>query len=55
MVECLFTNLVVVGSSPVAVVQTSDIVAVSSKEYFDIQEEIECGLTRKCVRDMMIT
>ena len=40
MVECLFTNLMVVGSSPVAVTETSDLAPVSSKEFPDIQATI---------------
>ena len=36
MVECLFANLMVVGSSPVAVTETSDLAPVSSKEFADI-------------------
>ena len=37
MVECSFTNEVVVGSNLFAVIQTSDIASVSSKEFFEIQ------------------
>ena len=37
MVGCSFTNYVVVGSSPVAVTETSDFAPVSSKEFLDIQ------------------
>ena len=37
MVECSFTNNVVVGSTPVGVSSTSDIAPVSSKEFLDIQ------------------
>ena len=33
----------VVGLSPIAVTQTSDIVPVLSKEFLDIQAIIECG------------
>ena len=36
IVECLFTKQVVVGSSPVAVVYTSDYVLVWSEEFLDI-------------------
>ena len=43
----------VVGSSPVAVTSTSDIVPVSSKEFLDIQAAIGCGFTLKRVRDMI--
>ena len=42
----------VVGFSPVAV--TSDIGPVSSKEFLDILENIECGFNLECVRDMII-
>ena len=41
--------------SPVAVTSTSDIVPVTSKAFLDIQVNIECGFTLKCVRDMIIT
>ena len=53
MVECLFTNYVVVSASPVVVAWTSDIAPVLSKEFLDIQATIECGFTLKCVRDMI--
>ena len=43
----------VVGSSPVAVTSTSDIVPVSSKEFLNIQAIIECGVTLKRVRNMI--
>ena len=43
------------GSSPVAITQTSDFVPVSSKEFFDIQATIECGFTLKCVHHMTRT
>ena len=33
----------------------SDIVLVSSKGFLDIQENIECRFTLKCVRGMIIT
>ena len=55
MVECLFTNEVVVGSNPVAVTYTSKIALVSSKEFVDIQATVKCGFTLKGVRDMIIT
>ena len=55
MVEFSFTNEVNVGSSPVAVTKTSDIKPVSSKEFLDIQGNIECGFTLKRARDMIIT
>ena len=45
----------VVGSSPVAVTQTSDFVPASSKEFLDIQTTIECGFTVKLVCDMTRT
>ena len=53
MVECLFMNKVVVGSSPVAVTLTSDFAPASSKEFLDIQASIECGFSLKRVRDMI--
>ena len=55
MVERSFTNYVVVGLSPVAVIFTSDIAPVLSKEFLDIQATIECGYTLKRVRDMIKT
>ena len=55
MVEFSFTNEVNVGSSPAAVTKTSDIKTVSSKEFLDIQANIECGFTLKRARDMIIT
>ena len=42
----------VVGSSPVAITETSGIAPVSSKEFVDIQATIECGFALKRVRDM---
>ena len=45
----------VLGSSPVAVTSPSDFTPASSKEFFDIQATIECGLTLKRVRDMART
>ena len=53
MVECLFTNKVVVGANPVAV--TSCNALVSSVDFLDIQANIECRLTLKHMRDMIIT
>ena len=55
MVECSFTNLVVVGSTPVAVTETSYFAPVSSKEFLDIQAAIECGFSLKRVRNMIRT
>ena len=52
MVECSFTNQVVVSSSPVSVTQTSDITPVLSKEFLDLQATTECRFTLKLVRDM---
>ena len=43
------------GSSPVAVTYTSDIVLVLSKEFLDIQATLECGFTLERVRDMIRT
>ena len=40
-----------VGSSPVAVTETSDIAPVFSKKFLDIQPTIECGFTLNRVRD----
>ena len=42
----------VVGSSPVAVTDTSDIALVLIKKFLDIQANRECRFTVKCVRDM---
>ena len=55
IVECSFTNLVVLGSSPVAVTYPSDFEHASSKEFLEIQATIKCGSTLKCVRDMTRT
>ena len=55
MVECSFRNQVVLGSSPVAVTQISDFALASSKEFLDIQANIESGFTLKRVRDMKRT
>ena len=55
MIECSFINLVVVGSSPVGVPQTSDFALSSSKEFLEIQATIECRFTLKCVCDMTRT
>ena len=48
-------NEVAVGSNPVTVTETSDIVPVSSKECLDIQATIECRFTLRRVREMIIT
>ena len=45
----------VVGSSSVVVTKTSDVAPVSSKEFLDIQPNIECGFTLKRVHDMIKT
>ena len=42
----------VLGSSPVAVIQPSDFTPASSKEFLDIQATIECRFTLKRVRDI---
>ena len=44
-----------VSSSPVAVTSTSDIAPVSSKEFLDIQANVESEFTLKRVRDMITT
>ena len=44
-IECLFTNWVVMVLNPVAVTELSDIVLVSSKDFFDIQGTTECRIT----------
>ena len=54
MVGCSPTNKVVVGSNPVSVTQTLDIVPVSSKEFLDIQVNLECRFTLRRVSDMII-
>ena len=43
------------GSSSVAVTQTSDFTPVQSKEFLAIQATRECGFTLKRVRDMIRT
>ena len=45
----------VVGSSPVAATEASDMTPVLSKDFLDIQENIRCGFTLKYVRDMRTT
>ena len=55
MVECSLTNLIAVGSSPVAVTETSDLAPVSSKEFPDIQATIECVFSLKHVLHMTRT
>ena len=45
----------VVGSSPVAITLTSDIVPVLSKEFVDIQATIACVFTLILVCDMIRT
>ena len=52
MVECLFTNYVVVGSSVVAVALISDITPISSKDFLDI-EVITLYIHCKRVCDMI--
>ena len=54
MVQSLFRNLTVLGSRAVGVTFTTDIAPDSSKEFLDIQANIECGFTLECVRDMRI-
>ena len=41
------------GLSPIAVTQSSDMAPVLSKECLDIQVNIECEFSLKCVRDMI--
>ena len=55
MVECSFTNQVVVGSISVAVVYISDITPVSSKELLESQATTECRFTLKRVCDLIRT
>ena len=55
MVECSFTNYVVVGSSLAAVTKTLDFSLVSSKDFLDIQVTIESGFTLNCVLGMIRT
>ena len=55
MVKCLFINSVVVASSPVAVTKISDFAPASSKEFLDIQAELECGFILERVRDLIRT
>ena len=43
------------GSSPVAVTQTSDTVPVLSKVFLDIQVNVEWGFTLTCVRNTITT
>ena len=55
MVEFLFINLVIFGSSTVAVTLNSDIVLDWSKELLDIQATLECRFPVKHVRDRIRT
>ena len=55
MVECSFKNLVVLGSSPVAVASPTDFTPASSKEFLDIQATIAFGFTVKRIRGMTRT
>ena len=55
MIECFFTNYVVVGSSPVAISKPSDFLTILRKEFVDIQVTTECAFTLKEVRDMTRT
>ena len=55
MVECSFKNIVVLRPSPVAVTSPSDFAPASSKDFVDIQANIECGFTLKRVRDLTRT
>ena len=55
MIEGLFTDYVVVGSSALAVSKPSDFPTISRKEFVDIQATRECGFTLKHVRDMTRT
>ena len=45
----------VVGSNPVDLTLTSDVVPVSNKEFLNIQATIERRFTLKSVRDMIVT
>ena len=45
----------VVGATPVPITYTSDFALVSSKEFLDVQEAIECGFTLKGLRNMTRT
>ena len=42
-----------VGSSPVAVSSTSGFATVSSKEFLDIPETIECGFSLELLKDVI--
>ena len=55
MLECSFTNKVIVSSSPVAVTQTSVFAPALGKEFLDIQATIEYGFSLICVSDMIRT
>ena len=53
MVESWFMNWAIVDSSPVAVTSTSDMAPVLSKEFLDIQDNIECGFILKRVGNII--
>ena len=50
MVARSFTNYMVVILVPGAVVSTLDIATVSSKQFLNIQANIECGFTLKHIQ-----
>ena len=55
MVARSLTNYMVVILVPGAVISTLDIATVSSKQFLNIQANIECGFSLKHVRDKRIT
>ena len=55
MVECSFTKLVVMGSNPIAITETSNFAPVSSKEFLDIKATTVCEFTLKHIGDMIRT
>ena len=54
MVECSFTNLVLVDSNPIVVTYISDS-PIASKEFLEIQATLESGFTLKRILDMIRT
>ena len=42
-------------SSPIAATSSSDIAPVLSKDFLDIEANIECGFTLKCACEMIRT
>ena len=56
--RCIWLYVLIISrtrSSPVAATETSDIAAILSKEFIDIQATVECRFTLKRISDMIST